>query len=140
MGKIESVAASALRDALADAPDAKAAKRLTVALAYKDGVSVDTLSERYGIPRSTVYAWLDRFEERPIPEAIRDEDRPGRPALLADRERAALASALGASPADAGFEASSWTPELVREHVERTYGVVYSLGHARRLLRELPSE
>lgn len=55
MGKLAPVSWDALQTALADVSTGKAAKRLIIALAYKDGVSVDTLSERYAIPRSTVY-------------------------------------------------------------------------------------
>lgn len=126
-----------LRAALAEATDPKAVRRLMVALAYADGVAVDDLSDRYGIPRSTVYAWLSRFDERPVEEAVRDDPRPGRPAALDDDDRTRLAGALSDPPDDHGFAAASWTPALVRRYVDREFDVEYSLGHARRLLREL---
>ena len=66
MNKLEDVDTDALRDALGKASSAKAAKRLMIALAYADGVRVETLSERYDIPRATVYSWLDRFEHHSI--------------------------------------------------------------------------
>lgn len=108
-----------------------------IALAYCDAVSVETLSERYGIPRSTVYSWLDRFENEPIAEAIRDEHRPGRPARLTEQERKQLARALQLRPAAFGFSDKSWTPELVQEYIRQQYHVSYSLGHVRRVIREL---
>jgi transposase len=135
MNKLEDVDADTLRETLAETTDPKAVKRLMVALAYDDGVPVDTLSERYGIARSTVYSWLDRFEESSVPDAVRDEPRPGRPARLDEAERERLAAALRRRPTEFGFENASWTPELLREHVRREFGVVYSLGHVRRLLR-----
>ena len=91
MGDIEGVTAAALRGALETAEEPKAVKRLMIALAYLDGVSVGTLVERYGIPQSTVYSWLDRFEERPLADALRDDDRPGRPPKLGPDDRSALA-------------------------------------------------
>ncbi len=57
---------------LGEASSAKAAKRLMIALAYADGVRVETLSERYDIPRATVYSWLDRFEHHSINDALED--------------------------------------------------------------------
>ena len=60
--KLKEVDGDTLRDALGEASSAKAAKRLMIALAYADGVRVETLSERYDIPRATVYSWLDHFE------------------------------------------------------------------------------
>jgi transposase len=140
MNKLDEVDAEALRRTLDEATDAKAAKRLMVGLAYKQGVRVETLAEWYGIPRSTVYSWLDRFEERPIDEAIEDEHRPGRPPKLAPGQRADLERTLRRAPGAFGFEGSSWTPALLQEYVEQRFGVEYSLGHARRLLREIRND
>lgn len=138
MAKLQDVSTDRLRELLARADDPKAVKRLTVALAYKDGVPVDVLSDRYGVPRSTVYYWLDRFEERSPDDAVRDESRPGRPPRLDADDREALRADLDREPPEFGYDdASEWTPELVRDHLDEAYGVRYSLGHVRRLLREM---
>lgn len=100
MEKLTDIPADELREALEAASSAKAAKRIMVALAYKDGVSVDTLSERYAIPRSTVYSWLDRFEKKPI----KDDDRSGRPPALTAEEREELKADLACSFQMFGFE------------------------------------
>lgn len=136
MDKLADVSADALRTALGDVESAKAAKRLMVALDYKDDVSVDDLTERYGIPRSTLYYWLDRFEESSIEDAIEDEPRPGRPPRLTDTARETLQTDLTDTPVSHGYDTDEWTPELVQSHIEREYGVAYSTGHVRRLLRE----
>jgi transposase len=135
MNKLEDIDADALRDALGESASAKAAKRLMIALAYADGVRVETLSERYGIPRATVYSWLDRFEHQSISDAIEDESRPGRPPKIDASQHERLLDDLAASPVELGYDAAEWTPELVQCHIERTYDVTYSLGHVRRLLR-----
>lgn len=137
MADMDGVTASELREALGAAEDPKAVKRVMIALAYLDDVPVETLVERYGIPQSTVYSWLDRFEERSLADALYDDDRPGRPSKLDPDERAVLVDHLAAAPGEFGFGAATWTPELLREHVEREFGVRYSVGHARRLLAEL---
>jgi transposase len=136
MNKLEDVDAGALRDALGKASSAKAAKRLMIALAYVDGERVETLSERYDIPRATVYSWLDRFEHQSISEAIEDESRPGRPSRLTASQRERLSDDLANSPAELGYDASEWTPELAQGHIKQAYDVTYSVGHVRRLLRE----
>jgi transposase len=134
MGKLDDVDPARLREALADSPDAKAAKRLMVALDYLDGIRVDELSDRYGIPRSTVYYWLSRFEERPIDEAITDEDRPGRPREL---DRATLKTVIQDGPEAYDVDAGEWSPAALRGVIEREFDVSYSEGHVRRLLTEL---
>lgn len=136
MNKLDDVAADDLRQALADVESAKAAKRLMVALAYKDGVSVSTLADRYDIPRSTLYYWLDRFEGESIADAIEDEPRPGRPPKLSRTGRRRLENALERTPAEFGYDGDTWTPALVTTYVEEAFGVSYSEGHVRRLLRE----
>jgi transposase len=99
MNKLEDVDGDALCDALGEASSAKAAKRLMIALAYADGVRVETLSERYDIPRSTVYSWLDRFEHQSINEAITDDSWPGRPSRLTASQRERLSDDLAGLPA-----------------------------------------
>lgn len=134
MNKLEDVDPSDLRDALAETTDAKATKRLMVALDYLDGVAVDELSDRYGIPRSTVYYWLSRFEDRPIEDAITDEDRPGRPTEL---DRSVLEEVVAADPHSYGVDRTEWSPASLRDVLEREFDVSYSEGHVRRLLSEL---
>ena len=137
MNKLENIDPDALREIFAETTDPKAVKRLMIALAYRDGVSVETLSERYGISSSTIYSWFDRFEEDSIAEAIRDEHRPGRPALLDEQEQKYLVKTLQSHPTEFGFDGESWTPKLVQEYIRQEYQVSYSLGHVRRLVRQL---
>jgi transposase len=129
MGKLEDTDPVELREALADVESAKATKRLMIALAYMDGTPVTVLSERYDIPGSTIYYWLDRFEDRSVEDAIEDEKRPGRPSKLADDERAAFEAALQQPPSAAGYDADEWTPELAQRHLDEAFDVSYSVGH-----------
>ena len=140
MNKLESVDTDALRETLKEAPSRKAVKRLMIALAYADDVRVETLSTRYGIPRATIYTWLDRFESQPIDEAIADNSRPGRPSKLDVSQREKLLDDLMESPEEKGYDVLDWSPTIVQNHLEREYDVTYSLGHIRRLLRQLPIE
>lgn len=139
MAKLDSVSADDLRGALDAADGRKQLLRLVVTLNYKHGVDVDDIAAMYGVPGRTVYNWLDRFEGASVAAAVRDESRPGRPSRLDAADRRRLADHLARSPADAGYDAAVWTPSLVRQHVERSFGVAYSRRHARRLLDELGS-
>lgn len=136
MAKLTDLDPDRLRAALADATEPKAVKRLMVALAYLDDVPVSTLSERYDIPKSTIYYWLDRFENQSLSDALRDEDRPGRPSKLSADEQQLVESTLDDVPRDHGYDADVWTAEVLQRYIEREFGVTYSLGHTQRLLRE----
>lgn len=137
MAKLDNVDASTLLAAFHEETDGKAVRRLAMAIAYLDGVPVTTLADRYGIPRSTIYAWLDRFEKESIDEAIRDGSRPGRPAELDPHEFVELSSDIADGPVAHGFTGSRWTANRLQTHISDAYGVEYSTGHARRLLRQL---
>jgi transposase len=136
MPKLEGMSTERLRTALDRAEDAKAATRLMVAIAYKDGVDVATLSERYDIPKSTVYYWFDRLEERPLDAAVTDESPPGRPSKLSVEDRETVREWLATTPREQGLDADEWTPELLRDRIADAFGVTYSLGHVRRIRRE----
>ena len=105
MNKFEAVDTDALRETLREAATAKAVKRLIITLEYADGVRVDTLSDRYGIPRATVYSWFDQFEYQSISEAIENDSRPGRPAKLDASQREQLLDDLRESPKELRYDA-----------------------------------
>jgi len=136
MRKLTDVPSSELKARLEAADDAKAAKRLVVALAYKDDIAVETLSERYGIPQSTIYYWIDRIENESLDQALVDDSRPGRPSKLSREQRLTIEQWIAASPREQGKEADEWTPELLRDLINEEFGVEYSRGHVRRILRE----
>lgn len=136
MSKLEDISEETLRTELAEVDGAKSTKRLMVALAYKDDVSVDRLSTRYGFPTSTIYSWLDRFTSKPIEDAIGDDKRPGRPSKLAPRHRRAIERWLSASPREYGIDADEWSGPLLRDRIQEEFDVEYSLGHAYRLMAD----
>jgi transposase len=140
MPTLADVTVEELREALADAEGKKPTQRLITAIAYKHGVTQTELADWYGVQRRTIYNWLSRFDERPIVEAIHDDERPGRPRKLDPDQQRELTTTLQASPSEAGVEASSWTPTLVREYVAEAFGVDYSEPSCRRLLREAERE
>ena len=128
MSKLDGVDRARLQAALDGAGTAKSAKRLMVALAYTDGVGVGAMSERYGIPRSTIYYWLDRFEERELADAVEDQGRPGRPPRLSEEQRARLDRWLESPPEDA----KRWTADRLQQRISEAFGVEYSVAHVSR--------
>lgn len=137
MEKLEDMSTATLKAALADATEGKAVKRIMIALAYKDGEDVTRLADRYGIPQSTIYYWLDRFEERPLSDAVADDPRPGRPRKLSAEQRAAVRSWLEHPPGSStGDGASRWTAARLRERISEEFDVEYSTAHVYRMFLE----
>lgn len=136
MTKLEQIGAEQLRAALETADTAKATKRLMVALAYKDGVHVQTIASRYGIPQSTVYYWLGLFEKQPLDAALEVESRPGRPPKISAEERAIVKEWLDAPPTECGIDADAWTAEHLQEQIHSTFDIEYSIPHVKRTFFE----
>lgn len=141
MGNLENVSAETLRETLERVEGADPAKRLMVAIAYKeiDGLSQNGAAELYGFSSGWASRWfrrLERLETEPFEDVLYDEPRPGRPSKLADEQRAQLDAVLNGPPADVGFDAPEWTVALARRYLEGTFDVEYSARHVRRLMRE----
>lgn len=136
MTKLEAVGDKQLRAALETAETARATKRLIVALAYKDGVHVQTIASRYGIPQSTIYYWLDLFEQQPLDQALAVESRPGRPPKISAEERAIVNEWLGTPPEEHGIDADAWTAEHLQEQISSRFDVEYSIPHLKRTFLE----
>lgn len=135
--KIPETSLEELKDYLVqEDDDGKAVKRLFTAIAYKHGQSPAKMEELYGIPRQNVYQWLDRIEERGLPEALYDESKPGRPARLSEAQVETLEEVLRDSPTAVGYDAEIWDPKLVRHWLEEQFDVEYTLRHVRRLMGE----
>lgn len=133
---LDDVSTNELRAELRRVEAKKPALRLVVALNYKHGLTQTEIAEQYGVTRKTVYNWLERIENRPLAEAIRDDDRPGRPSKLSSDQQRRLDGLLQDSPGDHGYEDDRWRPTVVRQLVADEFGVEYSVAHVRRLLAE----
>lgn len=136
MTHLEDVTVAELQDALGAVEDSRPTQRLLVGIAYKRGVTQSELAEWLGVERKTIYNWLVRLEERPLPGAARDAARSGRRRKLADQDRVAVAKALRDSPREHGYDARTWSPALVRRFLREEYDVAYSRSSCRRLLND----
>jgi len=80
------------------------------------------------------------FEFAPPADATHKDSFTATSSTERYEDRDELASAVRRSPREAGLDAEEWTPKLLQRYVRDSFGVSYSLGHARRLLRELTAE
>lgn len=136
--KIPDISVERLQEQLArEKDDAKAVKRLFVAIEYKKGRSPAEIEERYGIPRQTVYNWLDRFEAGTVHKTIYDEHRSGRSRKLNDKNLSILENLLEEGAESHGFIGQIWTGQRVAGVVEQEFGVSISERTALRYLKEL---
>lgn len=134
MAKMENVSVDDLEDALENAEGKGETQRLMVAILYKRGPSVPMIAEWLDMRDGTIYEWLNRFEARPIEDAITDDHRPGRPPKLDDAGRKKFEVSVNKPPTENGYDQEAWSTKLAQRFLREEFDVDYSIRHIARLL------
>jgi len=136
MERLSEISITELQQTLDTVDRKKPAQRLIAAIAYKNGVSQTELAEWFDVQRRTIYGWFKRLEDEPLPEAIYEDHRTGRPRKLSDSQQTQLREILHESPDAVGYDGATWTPALVQQYLQREFDVAYSRPSCRRLMKE----
>jgi len=137
MDHLDEISVEELQDALDNVERKKPAQRLLAAVAYKNGVTQTELAEWHDTGRRTIYSWLMRLDtDEPLAQAVSDAHRSGRKRKLSETQQKEFEHTVHEPPEEAGIDAPAWTPALVQEFLEDSYGVEYSYPSCRRLLKE----
>jgi len=137
MDHLDEISVKELQDALDNVDGNKPTQRLLAAIAYKNGVTQTELAEWHDTGRRTIYSWLKRLDpDESLEQAVTDDKRTGRKRKLSDSGQENFQETVHEPPEKAGIDAPAWTPALVQEYLEETYGVDYSIPSCRRLLKE----
>src|SRR4051795_11976561 len=91
-----------LHQQLKSTSDARVYRRTLAVLELDRGRSAADVAAMLGVTRQSVYNWAAAYAGDPVPRTLGDEDRSGRPRLLAGGGDAALRTLLGRSPQDLG--------------------------------------
>lgn len=112
-----------LRRQLRATRDARLYRRTLAVLAIAQGEPVASVARRLGVTPRAIYYWIASYAHDHDPQALRDRDRPGRPALLTEGDRGRLREPLlGQSPQEVGYFATEWTVPLLQDHRARRTG------------------
>lgn len=84
----------------------------------------------------TLREWLARYREGKY-EGLRRRPVSGRPSRLTDSQKEELKRIVKESPESLGYETGTWTASLVREVIEKRFGVKYSVNNVQWLLKRL---
>ncbi|MEW5816457.1 MAG: winged helix-turn-helix domain-containing protein [Spirochaetota bacterium] len=116
--------------------DPKAKIRLLAAIYRKEGMTLQEIKDRIKYPLTTIGDWLRRMCLEGISKRYSIK-QPGRHTRLTDEQIAELQTILSQSPIDQGLPFLFWTTKLVRDFIEREYGVSYKLRQVRNLFNRL---
>jgi transposase len=126
-----------LHQQLKSTSDARTYRRTLAVLELDRGRSVADIAAMLGVTRQSVHNWAAAFVREPDPSTLRDEDRSGRPPLLAEQTQGLLPSLIGRSPQDLGYPHTDWTVPLLQQELEKGLGLRPSDETVRRGLRRL---
>ena len=117
--------------------DARTYRRTLAVLELDRGRSAADIAAMLGVTRQSVHNWAAAFVREPDPSTLRDEDRSGRPPLLAEQTQDLLSALMGRSPQDLGYPHTDWTVPLLQQELEKDMGLRPSDETVRRGLRRL---
>jgi transposase len=126
-----------LRQQLKETSDVRTYRRTLAVLELDRGRSATDIAAMLGVTRQTVHNWSAAFAREPDLSVLSDEDRSGRPPVLAEQAEGLLPSLLGRSPQDLGYPHTDWTVPLLQQELERVLGLRPSDETVRRGLRRL---
>ena len=99
-------------------------------------MSIKRISEDLKVPKSTVFDWISNVDKEGL-KRIYDEKRPGRPSRLTIEQKSMLKQEIMDSPRKFGIKADVWTIKTFRFHIQKNYGIEYSIPHVYRLAHRL---
>lgn len=102
------------------------------------GESYEKIVDYTGLSLATLFNYRKAYCEKGI-AGLRRKKQPGRKLhLKAEQEAQVVATIVNQTPKDAGFPVEmNWTAPLLRDWIERTFGVSFSVRGTRDLLYRL---
>jgi transposase len=111
--------------------------RRRVIEAIESGLHPEDAAIAYGCGRSTVYGWLSSYDADGL-SALSVRKPPGAAPKLSEKQTAKLRQwVVGRDPRQLQFDYALWTREIIRDLVEREFGVTYTLQGLGKLLARL---
>lgn len=96
--------------------------RVRAVNAVKRGLPIGQVADTFGVDRTTLFRWLQRFRKNGR-DGLQRQTGSGRPCLLEDLTEADLRRLILFPASDFGYETDLWTVGRVKHVIEDLYGV-----------------
>ena len=125
-----------LQDEIRRSEESRYDHRLHGVLLVAQGMSCRQVSDLLGDAPRTVAYWVRRFEHDGL-GGLTEEERPGRPRRLTERQIQGIDAALRRTPADFGLTGNLWDGKTLSAYVKKQWDVGLSTRQCQRLFRQL---
>lgn len=105
--------------------------------AVEDGLHPEDAAKAFGCGRSTVYKWIAEYASKGLDGLAVGKPPGAKPKLTAAQVSQLRNWIVGRDPRQLQFDYALWTREIVRDLVERKFGVIYTLQGIGKLLGRL---
>jgi transposase len=109
--------------------------RALCVLLIAEGHRPNQVAEWLGEHTRTLERWRKRFVDHGLTGLV-DETSPGRPPKLSNDEWVRLKNELACPPAEFGLDSKKWQGKTLQQHLDRRYGIEFSLRQCQRLLKQ----
>ena len=117
--------------------DVLEALRIRAVQCIEDGESPEIVIKALGMNRRTIYKWIALYREQGV-DALKATPLSGRPLKLSGAKlRWIFKTVITKNPLQLKFPYALWTREMVKELIERRYGIKLSVVSVGRLLKKL---
>jgi transposase len=115
-----------LEEIAARTTDARILRRAQALLWVDKGESPETVGERLGVSRRTIYYWHARFQRRrelDLRTRLADGTRSGRPRTALAIIDPLLEAVLDQEPRTLGYRATVWTAPLLQHYLQEVHDI-----------------
>ena len=117
--------------------DVLEALRIRAVRRIEQGESPEMVIKALGMNRRTIYKWIARYRERGV-DGLRATPLSGRPLKISGAKlQWIFRTVVTKNPLQLRFPFALWTREMVKELIERKYGIKLSVISVGRLLKKL---
>lgn len=125
-----------LQDEIRRSEQARYDHRLHGVLLVAQGLTCPQVATLLGDAPRTVQYWVRRFEQDGL-SGLADEQRPGRPSSLSERQVDEIDQVLRQTPRAHGLGENLWDGKTLSAFIEKQYRVRLGIRQCQRLFRQL---
>jgi len=115
-------------------PEVLEARRKIAARLFERGMTLTEVAAAIGCSVSSAHRWRKAWRHG---SKLRAKPHPGRKSKLSPGQRTELVAALSQGTRDWGYAPSGWTGPLVRDMIQRLFGLDFHPDYVPRLLHKL---
>jgi transposase len=126
-----------LAKALERATNKRIFQRLQAVLLVAQGLTADEVAVIENVSAQAVYNWIYRYLDQHQVASLRDLPRSGRPPTAKQITDARILQEMRRNPLQLGYRTTTWTVELLADHLSRRYGCAINPHTLRRRMKAI---